>query len=528
MSRSEVRTLGTAPQRVGWYLKYAPLLTVTFVGLFAQFNYLPNHDTSWLLEVARRLAHGATLYSADIVEINPPLIFQLTSVAYHLGRWTGVDPLTSWRLLVALQIALSLWLSARWLRSILAVGAADLRYPLLALLAWIFVCLPGYDYGQREHFIVLWLTPYLVAAAGRCTGAPAPTWLRATTGLLPALVLCLKPHYALSILAAEAIVATSRRSLWAVLDAGAFSCVAALITYGLTVLWWFPGYLALAVPLGLRYYPAFGELRLSPAHGLYWLAAIAALAVTRAPRIAVVQARVFVGAAVGAFAAFLAQRKGWSYHFLPTKTFLLLAVAVAVAVWGRTLVTRLVGSHGDVLRRRAAVLGTIGLTLAATGKTWSDVHQFASSRPARESRDLAAYVDTLRREDGTTTLAALSYSLGPAFPVTEIVHGEWGMRFSCLWILPGIVAEEAAGQADAAAYAGFGRRYLQRAIDEDFARWRPDVVLVDERRQPSPLPELLKGERFRETWRGYREIGQLHQVRVFVATHMGPRLAGAR
>jgi hypothetical protein len=505
------------PPTVGRYLKYAPLLTVTLVGLFAQFNYLPNHDTSWLLEVARRLAAGDTLYSADIVEINPPLIIQLTSVAFHVGRWTGVDPLTAWRLLVAVQIGFSLWLSARWLHTILGARAADLRYPLLALLAWIFACLPGYDYGQREHFIVLWLTPYLIAAAGRCTAAPAPTWLRAMTGLMPALVLCIKPHYALSILMAELTVAVSRRSLRPLFDAGTFSCVAAVAVYGASVLWWYPGFLNLAVPLGLRYYPAFGERRLLPVHAIYWFAAIAAIAFTRSPRIAVVQGRVFVGAAVGAFAAFLAQRKGWPYHFLPTKTFLLLAVAVAVAVWGRAAVTRLGGSHGRALRRRAAILGTICLTVAATAKTWSDVRDSAGSRPAREARDLAAYVNDVKPRSRTTILAALSYDLGPAFPVTEMVRAEWGLRLSCLWILPGIVADERHGRASAARDAGFGREYLQRAIDEDFARWRPDIVLVDERRQPSPLSELLKGERFKETWRGYREVGQLHRVRVFAA-----------
>jgi hypothetical protein len=487
------------------------------VGLFAQFNYLPNHDTSWLLEVARRLAAGATLYSADIVEINPPLIIQLTSVAFQVSRWTGVEPLTAWRLLVAVQIGLSLWLSARWLHAILGARAADLRYPLLALLAWVFACLPGYDYGQREHFIVLWLTPYLVAAAGRCTGAPAPTSLRAITGLMPALVLCLKPHYALSILMVELTVAVSRRSLRAVFDAGTFSCVAGVIVYGAWVLWWYPGFLSLAVPLGLHYYPQFGERRLLPVHVVYWVAALTAIAVTHSPRIAVVQGRVFVGAAVGAFAAFVAQRKGWTYHFLPTKTFLLLAVAVAVAVWGRTAVTRLSGSHGRALRRRAAILGTVCLTVAATAKTWSDVRDSADSRPAREARDLAEYIDGIKPRNRTTTLAALSYSLGPAFPVTEMVHAQWGLRFSCLWILPGIVADERRGTAAAGRDSVFGRAYLQRAIDEDFARWRPDVVLVDERQQPSPLAELLKGERFRETWRGYREVGQLHRVRVFAA-----------
>jgi hypothetical protein len=492
------------------YLKYTPLLTVTLVGLYAQFQYLPNHDTSWLLHVSQRLAEGAALYSTDIVEINPPLIVQLTSIAVHAGRWLHLDPLTAWRLLVGAQIGLSLWLSDRWLRGILGAGGADLRSPLLALLAWIFACLPGYDYGQREHLIVLWLTPYLLAAAGRYTGAMVSTRLEIVTGLLPALVLCLKPHYVLSIVAVEATVAASRRSIRALLHPGAFSCVGTMLLYGLSVVLFYPGFLSEAVPLGVRYYPSFGELRLKAVHVSYWIAGLVALAATRSPRIAVVQARIFAAAAFGAFAAFLVQQKSWPYHFLPTKTFLLLTVAVALAAWGRTGVTRLFGRYGRGRRHQLAMLGAIALTVAATAKTWADVQEFAQSKPARDARDLTAYIGGITH-GRRTSLAAISYSLAPAFPVTEMLDADWGMRFSCLWVLPGVVMEEERGQAP----DGFGRPYLQGAVDDDFDRWHPEFVIVDERRQPSPLPELLKDARFERIWREYREVGRLHLYRVF-------------
>jgi hypothetical protein len=50
----------------------AALLTV--MGLGCEFLIWPDWDAAWLLAIARRMRAGATPYSDDLVEINPPTI----------------------------------------------------------------------------------------------------------------------------------------------------------------------------------------------------------------------------------------------------------------------------------------------------------------------------------------------------------------------------------------------------------------------------------------------------------------------
>jgi hypothetical protein len=121
---------------------------------------------------------------------------------------------------------------------------------------------------------------------------------------------------------------------------------------------------------------------------------------------------------------------------------------------------------------------------------------------------------TLAPVVATGPLAALSLSLFPAFPVTEMVRAEWGMRFSCLWPLPAIIeAERANGvQADP---DDTGRRFLQDAVAEDFERWRPELVLVQETYQFEMLGELSKDARFRQIWQLYRRVGEVEYFQVF-------------
>jgi hypothetical protein len=154
--------------------------------------------------------------------------------------------------------------------------------------------------------------------------------------------------------------------------------------------------------------------------------------------------------------------------------------------------------------------GAVALTLLSVVKTWSDVQRFSASTMARDIRALSAYLTEVTK-GRETSMAAFSYSLYPPFPVQELVHARWCSRFSCMWILPGILEEEAVGRPPGA----FGRPYLIGAIDADLVRWHPEFVLVDERLEPSPLDELVKDEQFRALWREYHEIHHLRRFRVF-------------
>ena len=111
-------------------------------------------------------------------------------------------------------------------------------------------------------------------------------------------------------------------------------------------------------------------------------------------------------------------------------------------------------------------------------------------------------------------MASMTLSLFPAAPVAELVGADWASRFSCLWLLPGIAEHERAVRAGTEQPKD-GRSYLESAVVEDFARWRPTLVLVD-REQPRVLDEILKASTFRDEWQHYRSAGVVETVEVFV------------
>jgi uncharacterized membrane protein len=490
-----------------------PALLVVLAGALCQAAYPPNDDATWLMSVARRLAEGGTLYSADIVEINPPLIIWMTSLAVRAGDLVGIPAVVAWRLLVAVVMLVSLWLSAR---CIAASGGADARTRavLLAVIAATFAYLPGYQAGQREHFIILWFTPYVLATAAMLGGASLPGWIRVGVGILVGLAVALKPHYAIPLALVEASAVAFQRSLRPLVRGTLIAALAVGIAYLGVVAIGYPGYLSLAVPLALRYYPAYSALQTQPWHLVYLGAVAVGVVATREPRVAVLRCRLFAVAAAGAYTAFLLQDRGWPYHFLPAKAFIVASVGVAAA----TLLFRILGARRErPMRPLTAAIPSIVVVVVTAGLIWYQARAFEQTRQARIIRNVAQYLKGVDfgEAGGERRLAALSLTLFPAFPVNEMIHARWSSRFSCLWMLPGIIDAEAKAGDGGPVDDSLGRGYLEGAVCDDFDRWRPDVVLVEESRQVSVLDQLLKSPRFRRIWGDYQLVGRVEYFLVF-------------
>ena len=263
--------------RIGWGL---PAAAVVVIGIAAQFAYLPNDDATWLIAVARRLLRGGSLYSADLVEINPPLIIWLTSAVVMLADALRLDAVALWRLFVGVQVALSVWLVGWTLAASTDDGDVATRPLVLAAVATIAACLPAWNFGQREHLIALWFLPYVFVSAAWLGGAPVPATVRWAAGVLLGLAVSLKPHYALAVLLIEAGIAVERRSLRGLVRPVLLTALAVGIGYVLLVVVAYPAFFTFAVPLAHRYYPAYSALQVPPSHLAYAVLLVAMLAVT--------------------------------------------------------------------------------------------------------------------------------------------------------------------------------------------------------------------------------------------------------
>jgi hypothetical protein len=390
---------------------------------------------------------------------------------------------------------------------------------VLAAVATIAACLPAWSFGQREHLIAIWFLPYVFVSAAWLASAPVPATARWAAGVLLGLAVSLKPHYALAVLLIEAAVAIERRSLRGLVRPVLLWALAVGVGYVLLVVIAYPAFFTFAIPLAQRYYPAYSALLVPSSHLAYAVVLVAMLAVAGRSGAAAIRTRLLVLAALGAYAAFLVQLKGWPYHFLPAKTLVFAAVAVGLPAGARAW---LLGRVAAPRQRQVSAVACGVCVAGAVLLTWGQWDAFQQTRQARVIRNVEGYLATLDRAHPDRRFVALSLSLFPAFPINEMLHAEWSSRFSCLWMLPAIMEAEARAAQGGERGDPLGRAYLERAISDDFDRWRPDVVLVERSRQVSTLDQLLKSERFRRVWSDYRLVGRIEYFEVFERAREAP------
>lgn len=498
------------------------LLPASLVGLLTvllQWALWPEADVAWLLSVSRRVLAGEILYSRDVVDPNLPLVIQLGAAVVQIGTWLRLDAVTAWRTFVALVSLGAFLLTWPPLSAALADRRAEVRSVMAVVLAAAVFAVPGVSFGQREHLVVVGFLPYLALAAARAASAPVSTPVAVVAGVALAAGLAIKPHYALAPALAELVVAGYRRSWRVVFRVETLVATGALLALVVQTIVWFPGYASFAVPLARRYYGEYGEATLLPIHGLYAATLAASMLVTSVLRGVTIQSRVFAAAALGAFAGFVIQGQGWVYHFLPAQTFALLAISPPLVSRSLQLLRRAAGTGPSPLWRqmtRALVAGAVVAVVAATGLRTTRAN---AGRRAVIVRDVLALVERAWPAGEPRTMAGLTLSLFPSFPVAELTGARWESRFSCLWLLPGIEARER--EAGPGAPPDSGRQFLVDAVVDDLSTRRPTLVLT-EVASPRALDAMLASAAFREVWAHYDRIGETENVAVYVR-RSGPR-----
>lgn len=443
--------------------------------------YPVNHDSAWMLHVARRWLEGARLY-VDVVEVNPPLIIMLLTPAAAISRLLGVWDISVFYFGVLALAGISLWLVARTL----SFSTLRLEAPILIVaLAAIYVFLPHAEIGQREHLMLLLASPYLFAVALRSTGEEIPAGHAVVIGVLAGIGFALKPHFLIAFVGSEMYLGYARRT-WIARRPELVAIVAVGLLYALVLLLVARPYLGLASWASRVYgdfYPSSAR-EIAGSAGT-WLAALtmpAAFLARHRPGAAV--RHVFALAAAGFTLMVFVQNKNWDYHWLPVYAscgivWTSLAIEAARIVSGRVRLP----VHGGPRALRRIALWTFGILLtwagvssarAAADEAWvrlNRIYQFSS---------IATIIEQL---EGPQSWFALSASMQTSLPLVTYMDLEWSARFNCLWPLSGLY-EATPPNTDRFPYRtpdemGETERYVFDATLEDLFRARPTLILVD-------------------------------------------------
>ena len=315
-----------------------PALSTGIAGLIlvlAAAMHLPmpvNHDAAWIILGAERILQGGA-FGRDVIDVNPPLAWWITALPVAIAKAVGADPGTTFKLFVLALAALSVTLS-RHLLVAAGLGGGELA-ALTGVTAALTCLAPGYDFGQREHLMVLLALPWLHLSIIRFDGAPARPTIVVASGLLAGIGICLKPFFLAIPLAIELTLLLVRRKPFLVFRPENLIIGGLGLAYVMAAYLTAPAYFSDILPAVMANYDAYDSgwgttlrhmaIVLGPV-GLGLL--LAGLAPRRdAPG---TPAIVFLSAAAGAFLAALAQKKGWPYHLYPALVFAALALSVLV------------------------------------------------------------------------------------------------------------------------------------------------------------------------------------------------------
>ncbi len=515
-----------ASEGVGW--RVSELWTTLGLALLATMygtgRLHVSHDVAVLSEVGDRLVSGQLPY-VDYVETNPPLSHYLHALAAWLAGPPGAS--TIWMVIglalvgtIAASVAIGLGLEG-------LVGRRPARRAMAAFVGVsVFVGAVG-NFAQREHLFVLLFLPFLVVRLRRAGGLDTPVALAALAGALGAVGVCIKPHFVVTAGLVElgllGLVLRGGRSAvgrrW--LGPGLAVWVATGLLYPLHFLF-VPEAMRSALfdvwmPVLVEGYRAYGAPELAyrmllpvwvPVGLAAFVGAALAARVDGARRVA----RLGVGlAALGGFAVYFLQWKGWFYHLIPAQVFAAVCLALSV---GDVMTNAL---RAGLVRFTAGWAGVIVVVMMVRGQAVSD---------GGEGR--ALFEEHLAPGDAVVVWTS---DLTPAYPWLTLQGVERVGRYPVVFPLPVLFPDgvDAFPDAPATDAERMFRSHLAGDLDRE-----PDWVLIDTN---IPCLHCGPGVDFRGYLRAiglwervekdYVEIDAVHGLSLWARRDVGPVETGA-
>jgi hypothetical protein len=511
MSAASTHLIARAPHPLAW-LRAQPAAIATLIILaiaaIAQIHWGTIDDVSWLITVGERVLDGQTPY-VDFIEVNPPASILLYLPPILLARFVGCSPELMVALFGFIGVAASLALCAAILAR--ASLAEELGWTGLALAAFVFFLLPGHTFNQRDPIALVAGLPLLAAFAARASSKSVDRAHAALAGIGGGIMVSIKPHYGLIILATAPYLIWRLRRVVFTQWIELYVAAAVGVAYLTVVVVFFPAFLTKILPLATDVYlpdrMALADL-LSRAGVRVWFALALLLTLLGRKRLGEPIVAIPALASCGALACFLVQGKGWPYQMYPALALMVLASGVALRrsirepaiallslnVFGAAVALlmafgyRLTAILAIMLFAVAlGVVASIGRAAPALRGLSDRLEPLASATLAglafgfmAFSFDHAALSRALARLPPHPTMLEVSGNLTVGHPLVREVGGVWVQSVCSLWITTS-AWRLIAGHPNDVPLALKLAPYLEmdRAmLIGDISRRRPDAILI--------------------------------------------------
>lgn len=477
------------------------------VALFIRMPEAISHDPAWLLYVADKITSGQTLYQ-DIYMFNLPMSVWLHVPAIWLSDMTGLHAIFIFKLMVFALASLSIWISYRLLRK------TDLSHiwAHLCVITLVFLIGAGFNFGQREHIFVLLVLPYIYLIYCRVNAISIHTGLAICIGIIAAIGISIKPFFLLLPLFLE-LFALFR------LKAKTFGrpepYIMGLIfsVYAVFIVTVYPDYLNIIVPYTDEIYKTGFQASMSEIVNRSILPCLSILAFlilasNRGEKRKTNDLLWIVSlATIAGLICFWVQKKGWLYQILPAISFASIGTLYLLVCHYCDLRTWLSNSG---IQRIAAFVLLMAAVLHA-------VYPLSKQNYEADNR-WAQYLEASEAE----TILILTTKLSEPFPYMMKEGLEWGSRFPIVW-MPVSIEERRKALGHSTPMLDEMELFNRRVIAEDFDRFKPDLVFVDNRPHKPYFDEInidyieyfSRHPDFVKAWEAYEKVGTMPEFDVF-------------
>jgi hypothetical protein len=513
--------IGSTPLRA-WLTYLAAILTgaaaASGIVLFLHTHLGDNQCVNMFM--SQQLLRGVTPYGPDLQESNPPFVLWFSCLPMLLARISHVSPILGFQIFAIVVIGVSTLWSLSLFRRI--VGTRGLLFWSFAFsLCFVTFDLErNVDFGEREHFLAVMLTPYLLLAVMRCAGRIIGRWEMIAIGVVAAVGVCLKPQQIVIVFITETIILLWTRRPGALRNPALIAFAASVVTYILAACLFAPAYFQHEIPLLLQVYwgldAPYSVLVRSASAMLVSIGGCITIYL-RFRRVLQIQALppILAGGALAGVAVYVQEHKYFYYHAIPGRVYsLLLATMLLAELVGWFLGEQdRVNGTGTGWKSATAACGYTLVVAALLGAVWMP-------RPKFVEHEKQFIADVLTPYPPGTVVGYLSPATYWQPPVLE-QDKRYAMRYVYLWPLPALIIsadpapEYAERRLDPAQVAAL-RRMLSEQMAEDLQRSKPAVVFVDDCEFPVECAALHRegyanlaawfeeNAEFRKEWSHYR------------------------
>lgn len=218
-----------------YWLTTISIFSLMVVRVFFLNTNIINPDCAMFLRAGQLIIGGARPY-VDFVELNPPLVFYVYSIAAYIAKLTGFSAETSLYIFTSVLFAFSLLLCWNLLKNDSSPRVEGFGPVIVAFGLGNLLCYEWVQFGQRQQLLANALLPFFVCRNLRWQGTAINPFVAALSGLYCGLMTALLPQYAAIVVCLELFYVWRQRQLRPLASPETFGFAASIGAYVLLVL----------------------------------------------------------------------------------------------------------------------------------------------------------------------------------------------------------------------------------------------------------------------------------------------------